>query len=225
MLKLTEFEGRDCPSGLTHDYPAADYLAVSGRYASYDLPDARDDAIVIPPWPARVEIPVAADPATPGADTSQALAAIQQIPRAERIWLAGRGVSVRVFDGPVTALPQFAYLAGRPIGLPGDQGRTYDGLPGLADLGTLTAYVAPGLSPHLVLHEVAHLLEPLLSPARLAEFDAGVLPALVAASPGAEYLHSRSELLAEFLARRWEGWPVPQVALDFYDGVFHGVPL
>ena len=203
------------------DYPRETYLAASGRYATYDLPPARED-IVIPPWPARVEIPVTADPATPGADTSQALAALQQIPRRERIWLAGRGVSVLVFDGAVTALPRFAYLAGQALNLRGDQGRGFDSSPGLADFGSLTAYVCGGAGPHLTLHEVAHLLEPLLSPARLAEFDRDVLPALVAASPGAEYLHSRSEALAEFLARRWEGWPVPADALDFYDGVFRG---
>ncbi len=184
-LTLVPLEPRDALSGTVTDYPRDAYLAASGRYAGFDLPEPRADQLAaldsLPGgsrWtPAGVSVPpyragqsaapsVRASPDSPPAlnrlredagagPLALAWRAAALLPQSVWDRLASAGVTLTVFGGSLTALPEFAALAGVPTGRVSDS-RAYDAALGVYDVATRRAYASVDAPPETCLHEFAH---------------------------------------------------------------------
>jgi hypothetical protein len=85
--------------------------------------------------------------------------------------LAAAGERVLVHGGRVvTDLPEYAHLAGVETPAPGDGGRTYAAAVALHDAGRRAAVVNAAAGEALVLHELGHATEGLLTPGRRADW-------------------------------------------------------
>ena len=108
----------------------------------------------------------------------------------------------------------------------GFQSGTYEGAVALYDPATRQAVVPQGQT-HFVLHELGHAAQDVfVTPAQEADYLARIYPLLRDQyGPDTYFGANPREAFAESLARRYERWPVPGEALDYLEGVFHGVAV
>lgn len=182
--------------------------------AAFDFALAEVSRVYVGDPAARTGVAVAgvADPAAPlraaphpdrPGDPAGVDAALVAVPPPAAAALAG--TPVLVFAGPaVTALPAFAALAGVPTGPAGDGARTYDAV--AAAYARPAVYLAEGVGPGAVWHELGHALDDRLPAAARAAWRA--LHPLVR-WPTAYEAGDPGEAFAETVRRWVAGAPQP----------------